>query len=206
MPRKYIKKDTDKETKRALAKRKKELVPVQVSDEHAQWLEENKNKLAENIRLMYRSWQDKGTQTRLMERADSLVKRTGVDVAPESKRNDTYCPAVGEQIAAMIAVGGTLRDVERLTGLCVWQLTKWKLEHPDFRRLMEMAKKLSAESLVEEAVDSVRMAQNMFQLKKGDTLQKVLTWLAQRRDPEQFGAVEKHEVKSVNVILDYDYK
>jgi len=185
---------------------KSEVAVTAAPSEHAAWFEAHKTELAEDIRTMYKAWGNKTKYSQLLRTADKLARRVDIEIGDAEKKGDTYCPEVGERIAAMIAVGGTFIDVEKLTGISIWKIIRWRLKHHDFRRLLERAYEESPDMLVEESLNAVRSAHDIFALKKSEILSKVTQWIAQRRNPSKYGDVQKHEVKSMAVVMDYQYR
>lgn len=194
----------DKATKSLVAK--PELVtPVVVPEKQKDWYESNCQQIAQDIRTMTKSWRNKTAYKKLMEQADKIAERTAIDLGEPSHKLDTYNPEVGVRIASLMACGATSFDIERITGISRWVCIRWRIEVPEFKRMLDRAKLESASQLVDEALDAVRSASNGFDLKKSDALQKIATWIAQRRDVEGYGNVERKDVRMANVILDYRY-
>lgn len=104
-----------------------------------------------------------------------------------------YNPEIALQIVERIAQGETISAICAKGSGMPHPVTfkRWVVNQPDLARALDAARKISAQSLEEEAIDAAREIKRAqrdgTQVRAVEVLLNQLRWSAERRDPGQFG-------------------
>jgi hypothetical protein len=105
----------------------------------------------------------------------------------------TYQPEIALQIVEKVAEGQTINKIcEKGSGMPhPTTFKRWIVNHPELARAMDAARKLSAQSIEEEALDAAREIKKSQRdgthVRAVEVLLQQLRWSMERRDPAQFG-------------------
>lgn len=122
-----------------------------------------------------------------------------------------YNPEIALQIVERIAQGETLSKIcEKGSGFPhPVTFKRWVVNNPELAKALGAAKKLSAQSLEEEALDAAREIKSKqrdgTQVRAFEVLLQQLRWSAERRDPELYGSHASVAVRvpiSIHTSLD----
>lgn len=122
-----------------------------------------------------------------------------------------YEPEIALQIVERVAQGETLRTICAKGSGFPHPVTfkRWVVNNPDLARALDAARKISAQSLEEEALDAAREIKRAqrdgTQVRAVDILLQQLRWSAERRDPAQFGTKAPVSIRvpiSIHTTLD----
>lgn len=118
--------------------------------------------------------------------------RTDLVRSEQGKFVTTYDPFQAMKLIEKIANGETLTSICGKDGLPkVTTFRRWLVNYPELSKAYYEARKLSAESLEEEALDAGRLVRaspgTAQQVRATEVLMNQLRWSASRRDPGRFG-------------------
>jgi hypothetical protein len=122
-----------------------------------------------------------------------------------------YVPEVALEIVERIARGETINKIcEKGSGYPhPVTFKRWVVNNPELARAIDAARKLSAQSLEEEALDAAReikaAQRDGTHVRAVEVLLAQLRWSAERRDPAQFGTKAPVSIRvpiQINTTLD----
>lgn len=123
----------------------------------------------------------------------------------------TYNPEIALEIVERIAQGETINAIcAKGTGFPhPVTFKRWVVNQPDLAKAVDAARKISAMSLEEEAIDAARqiklVQKDGTQVRAFEVLLQQLRWSAERRDPATFGARTPVSIRvpiQINTTLD----
>lgn len=123
----------------------------------------------------------------------------------------TYNPHIALEIVERIAQGETINSICARESGFPHPVTfkRWVVNNPDLAKAVDAARKLSAMSLEEEAIDAARQIKlsqkDGTQVRAYEVLLQQLRWSAERRDPATFGARTPVNIRvpiQINTTLD----
>lgn len=123
----------------------------------------------------------------------------------------SYNPALALEVLELVAQGKTINAICKLGTKFPHPVTfkRWVVNNPELARALDVARRMSAEAIEEEALDVARAIKDNqrdgTQVRAHEVLLQQLRWSAERRDPAKYGTRTPVSIRvpiQINTTLD----
>ena len=127
-----------------------------------------------------------------LEDGSIVLGQKGLDLSKYVATSYVYNKAQADIVCHKIVNGELLTDICKQPGMPNYAtLTRWRMEHPDFSHLLEVARRARAEVFQDKAVQAVDEDKLAVMTKDDIMATKLrvdtLKWAAEKNDPSRFG-------------------